>query len=123
MSYNIDTFKLKKLENLKIPLASFYKHERKDFHPRRINNDDGSLHLKFGESSYLDGSLDKNEVLSISKIDWCGEFSGTAMMDVLEPALEESTGELIASCVWEGGDSINRLVVKDGVVSWEEIEL
>jgi len=33
MNYNIDTFRVKKLENLAIPLNSFYKHKHVDWHP------------------------------------------------------------------------------------------
>jgi hypothetical protein len=35
MSYNIDTFRLKRLENLIIPVASFYKSEKKNWHPEQ----------------------------------------------------------------------------------------
>ena len=39
------------------------------------------------------------------------------------PTLEHSTGRLVAIQVWEGGDSITRLTVQDGVVKEEQIEL
>ena len=35
MSYNIDTWKTKKLENLNIPISAFYKHQRDDWHPNK----------------------------------------------------------------------------------------
>lgn len=44
-------------------------------------------------------------------------------LDMLEPAFVKSTGHLIALCVWEGGDSINRLEVHDGSISWTDIEI
>jgi len=45
------------------------------------------------------------------------------MNEVLEPAFKDNTGKFIASCVWEGGDSINKLIVNGGAVSWEDIEI
>lgn len=133
MSYNIDTFKVKKLEELKIPLASFFTNSRKDWHPKvtyersymsegreKVLQQEVSLELSGGCS--IKGTLE-DEIFSVTEIDWHGEFSGTGMNWVLEPALKQSTGELIASCAWEGGDSVNRLIVKDGVVTWEDIEL
>jgi len=42
---------------------------------------------------------------------------------ILEPALKDNTGRLEAVCVWEGGDTINKLIVDNGEVKWENIEL
>ena len=56
-------------------------------------------------------------------LDCCGEGSGYFINEVLEPALENSKGELIASCVWEGGDTINQIIVKDGNVEWVDIDI
>ena len=53
----------------------------------------------------------------------CGEGSGTFKHLILDEALKESTGELEAVLVWEGGDSITRFIVKDGEVSESNIEL
>lgn len=121
MSYNIDTFRVKKLENFRIPIASLYKHERVDWYPERVNNDDGTVTFCDLETE-LRGIID-GDFFVCTSINCSGEGSGTVMNWILEPAFEESTGELVASCVWEGGDSINRLTVKDGSVSWEDIEI
>ena len=61
--------------------------------------------------------------LHVTDIQCSGEGSGTIMFHILAPALEKSTGELVAVCVWEGGDSIDRIIVKDGKVMREDIEL
>jgi len=121
MSYNCDTFKVKQIENFCIPIQSFFKHKRTDQHPERINHDDGTVTLSFGEFC-LFGKI-KNNIFVCEDIDISGEGSGWIMNEVLEPAFRDSTGKLIASCVWEGGDSINRLIVDDGNVSWENIEI
>lgn len=122
MSYNVDTWKLKKLRGLMIPLASFFKHERKDWHPKKTLNNDGTLTLECGCEQEIVGRIE-GERLMIVKIDMAGEGSGTFINWILGPALEDSTGELEAVCVWEGGDTINRLKVKDGAVEWEDVEL
>lgn len=121
MSYNIDTFKVKELTDLEIPVASLYKHEREDWHPHKTNNDDGSVTFSNCET-ILHGKI-VADMFFVDKIDCSGEGSGTAMNWMLEPALEDSTGKLVVSCVWEGGDSINQLIVDDGVVEWHDIDI
>jgi hypothetical protein len=124
MSYNIDTFKVKKLDSLIIPVASLYNHVRKDFHPKKKlgEEDDSYIRFAFGESVFIEGPV-INESIHVKSIDWTDEFSGTAMDEVFEPALEDSTGQLIAFCVWEGGDTINQLRVRDGKVEWVDIDI
>jgi hypothetical protein len=76
-------------------------------------------------------AVQEHEELAVQPFAWSfevnsvveGEGSGTAMNWIIEPALTESTGELTASCIWEGGDSINQLILKNGVVSWRDIEI
>ena len=121
MSYNITTFKVKELDGLVIPVASLYKCERSEWHPDRVNNDDGSTTFIICETE-LRGTI-RGDFFFAGKLDCCGEGSGTTMDLVLEPAFADSTGRLVAVCVWEGGDSVNRLVVDSGSVSWEDIDL
>lgn len=122
MSYNIDNWKTKELVDLQIPVASLFKNSRRDWHPQRTNNDDGSVEYRIMETNVIKGTIN-DDILFVSSIVCIGEGSGTAMNLILEPALSDSTGRLVASCVWEGGDSINRLTVDDGLVTWEEIEI
>lgn len=122
MSYNIDTFKLKSVVDLKIPVDAFYIHEEKDLHPERINEDDGTVVFECSCGSWLKGSVEDG-IFIVGSMNISGEFSGHFMYDVLVPALKESTGSLVASCVWEGGDGINRIKVENGVVTWEDIEI
>jgi len=121
MSYNIDVFRLKKLDNLRIPVFSLYRHHRADWHPERTNNDDGTVTFEVLESKV--SGIILGGTLHVKSISCRGEGSGTAMEWIFEPALKDSRGELVASCVWEGGDSINRLTVKDGEVTWEDIDI
>ena len=121
MSYDIDTFKVKKIENLKIPISSLYKHERTDWYPQRENKDDGTVSF-YVMDSFLSGRIE-NDILSVDQFSCYGEGSGTAMLWIFEPALKDSSGEFIASCVWEGGDAINQIIVKDGNIEWKDIEI
>ena len=121
MSYNIDTWKLKKLENLCIPMESFFKHERTDWHPTLDDDENGNVILYLMESKIKGKVIDR--MLHVEKINISGEGSGTEMDLIVEPALQDSTGELIASCVWEGGDTINQLIVKDGITKWKDIAI
>lgn len=121
MSYNIDTFKVKKLENLRCPVASFYKHERKDWHPEKTIEDDMSVTFKSLDPEWHGKIIDDDFVFE--SIDCSGEGSGTTMRLILEPALLDSTGILVASCVWERGNCINQLKVENGKITWTEIEI
>jgi len=121
MGYNCDLFKIKEIKDFKFPVASLFKHERSDWHSDRINNDDGSVLFRIGDVK-IHGDIE-DKWLTISSIDCSGEGSGIAMDWVLEPAFEDSTGKLVVSCVWEQGDSINKLTVNNGKVSWENIDI
>lgn len=126
MSYNIDTWKTKKLENLVIPMAAFFKHPRKDWHPEvRYASPltaDNEVVISCGCEQEITGTI-KDGLLAVTKFDMSGEGSGTFYGWILKPALEESTGRLEAVLIWEGGDSINRLIVSDGKISEEGIDL
>ena len=122
MSYNCDIFKVEKLKNLRIPMDSFYQHSRSDWHPKRLNYNDGTIGLEVCESSFITGILNNN-ILDVDSIECSGVGSGSAMHLIFEPALRDSTGELIVSCIWKGGDSVNRLIVKNGDVKWENIDI
>ena len=121
MSYNIDTWKVKKLSGLCIPIESFFKHERTDWHPEKEYDENGMLTLLFMESEIV-GEVECG-ILHVESIHISGEGSGTEMGWIIEPALQDSKGELIASCVWESGDSINQLIVKDGDIEWVDIDI
>ena len=123
MSYNIDTWKLKKLEDLIIPISAFFKHERKDWHPE-IKYDGNFVVFYSIMESEIEGTLtESTDAVIVSKIKISGEGSGTLMDWIIEPALKESSGYLEAVCIWEGGDSITRLKVENGVVVDEKIDL
>lgn len=124
MSYNISRFHVKRLVNLRIPMSAFYIHERSDWHP--------SPHLK-DVRECADVTLDCGEVeikgdihdgfLFVESMELSGEGSGTFMNWIMLPALKESTGELAATCIYEDGDSIIKLLVENGQVDEIEIDI
>ena len=125
MSYNIDIFNVKKMENLQIPVASFYKSSCSDWHPiETIDRSTGlAIHtFEIAELVTVSGSV-VDDKLHVISIDCCGEGSGFAWDEILQPVLEDSTGIFSVSCVWEGGDSINRFDVVDGVITSTDIEI
>lgn len=126
MSYNIDTWKVKKLENLTIPLKSLYVSSRSDWHPDQPEiNDPETMKIKIeggSEGFIIEGFLN-NGVITVTKIELYGERSGSFKHYVLDNALKDSSGELEVVLVWEGGDLITKLKVKDGIIEENDIEL
>lgn len=125
MSYNISYWKTKKLENLIIPLKAFYIHERKDWHPNQpkvLSTDEMGIKVSVDCADGHIVAFLKDGNLHVKEIIVYGEGSGTFVSWILNPALEQSSGELEAVLIWEGGDSITKFEVKDGVAKQEDIE-
>lgn len=125
MSYNIDTCKTKKLENLIIPLSALYECERKDWRPEQpkiLNAVTMEVEIEAGCEQTIKGIL-KDGLLTVTAFDLSGEGSVNLMHYVIEPALKKSKRELEMVFVWEGGDSITRLTVKDGEIKQDNVEL
>jgi len=126
MSYNIDTWKTKKLNDLFIPIEAFYRHSRNDWHPKRpqiIDAETNEAVMECGCEQSIKGHLSQDGQIQVTELQMAGEGSGTFYHWILEPALQESTGELEAVLIWEGGDLITRLTVKDGQVRLDNVEL
>ncbi len=134
MSYNISDWRTKKIERLLIPVDAFFRSHRKDWHPEIRYTQLGDtidVEISAGENEAgIIGKLQhvsrdgkKFKAIFVTHMDICGEESGTEVREILEPALKESTGYLEAVRIWEGGDSIDRLIVKDGKITVEEIDL
>ena len=120
MSYNIDTWRTKQLDGLTIPLAELRNHG--DWFDNPQLNEDDTLTITGGAERFEMIGRRDGDMLHVTEIDCSGEGSGRHY-DVLTDVFAKSTGTLVASLVWEGGDSITRLTVKDGVVSSENIEI
>jgi hypothetical protein len=126
MPFNIDTFKVKKLENLRIPVASLYKHPRSDWHPEETVDRSVTPPLHNFEMTGAGTSISGHVIdgiLYVVSIECSGEGSGTSMDWIIEPALEDSRGEFVASCIRGEGEEISKIEVKDGVVAWTDVEI
>ena len=121
MSYNIDVFKVRKVENFSFSVTNFLELlKEQECHFEQINNEDGSITFELS-SSTLQGTIEDDKFF-VSTLHCCGSESGYEMEYILEPIFHESTGELIASCAWNGGDTINRVYVKNGEVEWCDLD-
>lgn len=125
MAYNISSFKLKKLNNLVIPMSALYDNVDDNWKPDQPKIVDASrmkVKINGGCGQTIEGVL-KDGSIHVTKLDLSGEGSGSYMYYVIKNALQKSTGELEATLIWEGGDSVTRLTVKDGVYKDVSIEL
>jgi len=126
MSYNVDNFKVKKIENLVIPVKAFYafpKQGRYDMfgQPKILDIMTNEVVIEGDcECSEIKGIL-KDGNIHVSSISCYGEGSGHFYEEGLKPLLKASTGVLKATVVWEDGDSVNKLTVTDGVFKEKEL--
>ncbi len=122
MSYNIDIWKTKELRNFRIEMAAL--HEKGDY------LDSPTLDIKTGILTFT-GRAEGFELRGVQSGAWFdvdhieshGEASGSMQEYLKEHVFPHSTGLLHAVLIWEGGDTIERLTVKDGAIEEEEIEL
>lgn len=120
MSYNIDHCKTRSINGLVIPVTALYTDASKRFgigQPAIVDMAEMNVRIDIAEGC-IEGRL-KDGNLHVSLISIFGDGSGYAYEDVLKPALKQSKGEWRARFVWEGGDSINTLSVKDGEITEE----
>lgn len=118
MSYNINTWRTKEMVDFKILLEAI--HGMPD--TQVILERDSKISVRgWMEFFEMSGEL-LGEYVLISKVEFWGEGSGSVWED-FKLMMAQSSGRLVASQVWEGGDSISRLTVIDGVVLEEEIEI
>jgi hypothetical protein len=118
MSYNITSWKTKEIFNLLIPLDAIKDLPYTDVEFDGINIKADGLSGGFA----LEGNLIENNMVEIIEIKTAYDSSGSTWNDFIR-MLEKSSGTLIATQIWEGGDSISKLTVNNGEVIDEPIEL
>ena len=116
MSYNVTHTKVKEIEDFRIPISMLTQAEV-EFDPEAV-----MYCFSFGECSNIYGKKE-DAVLIVDKLEWYSEFSGTAYRESLLPAFKQSTGIFEAVFIWEGGYEIERVIVVDGEVKEEQIDL
>jgi hypothetical protein len=118
MSYNITAWRTKEISNLLIPLDTIKELPYTDVECKGTSIKADGL----SEGFALEGNLIENNIVEVIKIETAYDGSGSTW-DLFLRMLEKSSGTLIATQIWEGGDSISKLIVSNGVVEQEEIEL
>jgi len=124
MSYNIDTFKLKKVR-LTLPIdIKFDKYvDWLDEESVIGNFDKGTWSINDnGEGFEMQGKITKAG-LEVTNVKVNGEGSGHDYEDLLKPLFVDYKGDLEAVMIWEGGDSITSISIVNGKVTEKEIEL
>lgn len=122
MSYNIDTWKTKELRNLRIPMSALSYEEDYLKHPR-LDIQTGILTFAGRAVGFVLQGVQAGLWFDVDALTCYGEASGTMYDYLKKTILSQSTGVLVAVLVWEGGDTIERLTVRDGVIAEEPIEL
>jgi hypothetical protein len=124
MSYNITTWRTKKVKDLYIPLALLTSDTKYGYTTKVLGDDpsQGFVRLESMERVWMVGHIEGDN-MHVREITCQGEGSGTTFDMVLLPAFAHSTGSLRVKMVWEGGDSISELLVQNGIVSHKNIEL
>lgn len=125
MSYNIDTFKLKKV-HMVLPLGFNMEENFPDKAQGNIEVDSDVKTWHYnegGEGLFMGGTVELGKGLIVDDIHCSGEGSGHDYEDILKPLFEKFKGNLEVSLVWEGGDSINKTSIINGVVTEEDIDI
>lgn len=119
MSYNIDAFKIKKLENFKISVKDF---DKKVFGNPEIDLETNEIKFESNNCEVCEfkGTL-INGYVELNKISIYGEGSGHFMATIGDKLFKKSTGTLVARLTWEEGNSVENLTIIDGVEEREEL--
>ena len=125
MSYNIDSWKTKKIENLSVPMPIMTEYAKEGAFVMNLIN--GSISVTGGSESFeMVGTLstwppEKADFI-IKSIHNSGESSGRFQANVVDDILSKSRGTLEAVLVWEGGDSVEKCTWVDGVQTTTELD-
>lgn len=126
MSYNISNQKIKKIEDLKIQIKALYAPiKREDWLPDQptiLDVATNKVEIQFGCEQTIEGFLNDG-ILTITDIDLNGEGSGAARWYWFDNAMKNSTGYFEAVLIWENGDSVSRLIIDNGKLTDENIDL
>lgn len=107
MSYNIDNFHVREIENFRFENCS--KLRMGSIKALFFNNGDAHLDVEY---------FKKGRVFKVNDIAYRGIGSGCGWKEFWK-VLETTKGHLKALVVWESGDSVDYLTVDDGIVKLE----
>ncbi len=117
MSCDVDIFKIKKLENLKIPL-SILTEDPDEVEIKHNENKTTTLIFGGDDPQKIKGTIEDKHIC-IQEICMCRPGSGSFINNILEPALKKSTGVLEMSLGWEDSN-INKLIATNGNITWKK---
>lgn len=117
MGYNITAFKIKKMENFTIPWKLFFELTPSEYElkPVSFNQETKEVVITAIGDQEIKGKIIEGAIV-VSHIDIREDFSGYFFNEAFLPILEHTKGKLVATIVWEGGDTIEKLKVNDGNV-------
>lgn len=144
MSYNISSCKILAL-HLELPLTFDFQHwltTQPDVDEEGLKNIGKSWYIHANEYQIcaseqgwgldLNGTLlsgivqlkpdIRNSTLLMDNLEMEGEFSGYNFTDIIVPLFKEFNGVLDAILVWEGGDKLEHVSIKNGEVGIVNIE-
>jgi len=116
MSYNITGFAIKKLDNFTLPYAAVLEASEGNVN---IADDVLTFDSFPVEDMEIVGTLDDKR-LNVTDLKYSGTWSGN-YWDEVEELLKQSTGTLKARIVWEGGDSVEVVTVKNGEITRKDV--
>ena len=122
MSYNISNFRLKSV-SLVLPtdfkMKAFSRRAWDEIH---LDVDDTWEYNQNGEGFQMGGEV-TDAGLVATNLNCYSEGSGGDYHDLLVPLFKEFKGDLEASVVWEGGDTIEKVSIAKGILTETKIEI
>lgn len=122
MPLNIENYKIKKIENVAIPVEEIKKYiSNNSFMKLTIHDSEDYCELEAGETLIF-GYI-KDGYFIIDYFDYFGgEFSGS-FYEIFVELLKKSKGKLEMVIFWEYSIRINRLIFNEGEVEQIEVEI
>jgi hypothetical protein len=126
MAYNISKFKVKRLEDFRIPMddfASLFNNEHV------ITLENCSEISKSGDVTKITVMYDffigtiTAGIITFTSLNLRGDFSGIFYDHVLKRMANKTQGTIEVVTIWEGGDHIRRTTIIAGLIKEEVIEL
>lgn len=124
MSYNLDMFKIKELAEFHVPLRQLL--ELNQWMEAKYRGDGQITVTGYSEGFELSGKIvhkDDREFIQVESMDLHGEGSGTLWSDLTERIFPDSTGRMVVSQIWEGGDTVCKATIDNGTFEEVDIEL
>ena len=122
MSYNITSVKHKEL-NLKVPLTFILDKEvMGDIWYKGLKVHNNRFELLFDEDgTEIKGEMIDDKTVKITEFDASSSyFLTTSVPEIITELCKKYKGSVKMTVVWEGGDSVQRIEIKDGNIIKDE---